>query len=140
VDHRLDDEETAMGLFRRETAQEREAREAVRLREQEEAERRLAEREREAALAREREDAFTATLPKYQYLAVQVSADMVDSGGTFGAERLTDLLNRYAADGWRLRELAMTGKIEQDFAADRNDAYLVFERPAPPSAGTAGPA
>src|SRR5215218_5863573 len=55
-------------------------------------------REAEEELARER--AFAATLPKYEYRVVQLSADIVASGGAFDPDRLTGVLNAHAADGW----------------------------------------
>jgi hypothetical protein len=124
-----------MGLFRRETAQEKAAREAERRREETDRAEREAARRREAEEELAHERAFAATLPKYEYRVVQLSADIVASGGAFDPDRLTGVLNAQAADGWRLRELAMSGKIEQGFAADRNDVYVVFERPARPRAG-----
>ncbi|HXD69240.1 MAG TPA: DUF4177 domain-containing protein [Gaiellales bacterium] len=90
---------------------------------QAEEERKAAER---AAYAR-----YVAAVPKFEYKVLSLSSTIWAGAGKFDGGGLQKTLNQHAAEGWRVIEIAMSGKIEKAFSADRNDMYVVFERPAP---------
>ena len=72
--------------------------------------------------------AWVATLPKWEYRVLTQSALAGLGSGTI--EGVEAVLNQFAAEGWRVVTTAMTGKVEQMFAADTNEIYVVLERPA----------
>src|SRR5262245_18469906 len=81
-----------------------------------------------AAQAAATEAAHVATLPKYEYRILFLTAAAGYGDGTIVG--LEQQLNELAADGWRVVTTTMSGKIEQAFAMDKNDVYVVLERPA----------
>ncbi len=66
---------------------------------------------------------------EYKILFLSAAAGYGD-GTIIGLEQQ---LNALAADGWRVVTTTMSGKIEQAFAMDKNDVYVVLERPARPA-------
>jgi hypothetical protein len=86
-----------------------------------------AEQAKVAAAQRADEAAWVATLPKWEYKILTQSALAGLGSGTI--EGIEGVLNQFAADGWRVVTTTMTGKIEQMFAADTNEMYVVLERP-----------
>jgi hypothetical protein len=73
------------------------------------------------------------SLAKYEYKVLALSSTIWSGAGKFDTSGLEGTLNQHAAEGWRVIEIAMSGKIEKAFSADRNDIYIVFERPAAPT-------
>jgi len=88
-----------------------------------------AEEEREAA-ERAAYARYVETVPKFEYKVLSLSSTIWAGAGKFDGSGLQKTLNQHAAEGWRVIEIAMSGKIEKAFSADRNDMYVVFERPA----------
>jgi CRISPR-associated endonuclease Cas1 len=72
---------------------------------------------------------YLASIPKFEYKVLTLSSTIWASAGKFDGGGLQKTLNQQAAEGWRVIEIAMSGKIEKAFSADRNDMYVVFERP-----------
>ena len=72
--------------------------------------------------------AWVARLPKWEYKILTQSALAGLGSGTI--EGIEGVLNQFAAEGWRVVSTTMTGKVEQMFAADTNEMYVVLERPA----------
>jgi hypothetical protein len=128
-----------VALLKKQTPEEKEAerqrKEAERQQREQERARQAAEQAEQERLQTERDAAaaealrqHVATLPKYDYKVLTLSSKIWSGSGKFGS--LEEELNKYAAEGWRVIEIAMSGKIEEAFAADRNDIYVGFERPA----------
>jgi hypothetical protein len=122
-------------LFDKRTDEEKEA---ERQRNEVEKQQREAERAEQLRLAAERQAAAAedlrrhiSTLPKYEYKTLAISSTIWAGGGKFNPAGLDKELNQQAALGWRVVEIAMSGKIEKAFSADRNDIYVVFERRVP---------
>lgn len=71
---------------------------------------------------------LVAPFPKWEYKVLTNSA----LAGWFDGNisRLEDLLNAYAADGWRVITMSFTGQISEFLAPDKNNLYVVLERPA----------
>jgi len=114
--------------FRRESPEEKAEREQAEAAQRETILRAQAERNAAEAAARAEYDAWVATLPKWEYIVITETAVAGWEPGRVGG--LQELLNRYAAEGWRVVATTMSGKIEQAFATDKNDMYVVLERPA----------
>ncbi len=114
--------------FRRESPEEKAERERAEAAQREQIVRAQAERSAAEAAARAEEQAWVATLPKWEYLVLTETAVAGWDTGRVGG--LQEVLNRYAAEGWRVVATTMSGKIEQAFATDKNDMYLILERPA----------
>jgi hypothetical protein len=110
----------------REQAQEKEQRAAAQAEEQ-----RLQQEQQAAAAEAVRQ--HVTSLAKYEYKVLTLSSAIWSSAGKFDKGGLEGTLNEHAAEGWRVIEIAMSGKIEKAFSADRNDIYIVFERPAAPT-------
>ncbi|HSJ95108.1 MAG TPA: DUF4177 domain-containing protein [Gaiellaceae bacterium] len=117
-----------MSPFRRESPEEKAERERAEAAQRETILRAQAERNAAEAAARADYDAWVATLPKWEYLVVTETAVAGWEPGRVGG--LQEILNRYAAEGWRVVATTMSGKIEQAFATDKNDMYVILERPA----------
>ncbi len=122
-----------MPLFNKQTEEDKQA--DRRRKEQEKAERAVQE-----AAARQLEEernaaeqaayaTYLAAIPKFEYEVLTLSSTIWASAGKFDGSGLQETLNQHAAEGWRVIEIAMSGKIEKAFSADRNDMYVVFERP-----------
>ena len=118
----------AVSPFRRESPEEKAARAGGAAAQPETILRAQAERNAAEAAARAEHDAWVATLPKWEYLVVTETAVAGWEPGRVGG--LQEILNRYAAEGWRVVATTMSGKIEQAFATDKNDMYVILERPA----------
>lgn len=118
----------AVSPFRRESPEEKAERERAEAAQRETILRAQAERNAAEAAARADYDAWVATLPKWEYLVVTETAVAGWEPGRVGG--LQEILNRYAAEGWRVVATTMSGKIEQAFATDKNDMYVILERPA----------
>jgi multidrug efflux pump subunit AcrA (membrane-fusion protein) len=110
----------------RQQAQEKEQRTAA------QAEQQRLQQEQQAAAA-EAVRQHVASLAKYEYKVLTLSSAIWSSAGKFDKGGLEGTLNEHAAEGWRVIEIAMSGKIEKAFSADRNDIYIVFERLAAPA-------
>lgn len=93
------------------------------------AEAQRAEEERQAA-ERAAYQTYVGSIPKFEYKVLTLSSTIWASAGKFDGGGLQKTLNQHAAEGWRVIEIAMSGKIEKALSADRNDMYVVFERPA----------
>ena len=117
-----------MSAFRRESPEEKAEREQAEAAQRETILRAQAERNAAEAAARAEYDAWVATLPKWEYLVLTETAGAGWEPGRVGG--LQEILNRYAAEGWRVVATTMSGKIEQAFATDKNDMYVILERPA----------
>jgi regulator of protease activity HflC (stomatin/prohibitin superfamily) len=128
-----------VALLKKQTPEEKEAerqrKEAERQQREQDRARQAAEQAEQERLQKEQEAAAAevlrqhiATLPKYDYKVLTLSSKIWSGSGKFGS--LEQELNKHATEGWRVIEIAMSGKIEETFAADRNDIYVVFERPA----------
>ena len=117
-----------MSPFRRESPEEKADRERTEAAQREQIVRAQTERSAAEAAARAEHDAWVATLPKWEYLVLTESAVAGWESGRVGG--LQEILNHYAAEGWRVVATTMSGKIEQAFAADKNDMYVILERPA----------
>lgn len=117
-----------MSAFRRESPEEKAEREQAEAAQRETILRAQAERNAAEAAARAEYDAWVATLPKWEYLVLTETAVAGWEPGRVGG--LQEILNRYAAEGWRVVATTMSGKIEQAFATDKNDMYVILERPA----------
>ena len=70
---------------------------------------------------------WVATLPKWEYRVLTQAALAGLGSGTI--EGMEAVLNQFAAEGWRVVSTTMTGKVEQMFAADTNEMYVILERP-----------
>ena len=122
-----DEKEAARLEKERQAAQQAQQRQ---LQDQQKAEQARLQQVRQAAAA-EKLRQHIATIPKYEYKVLTLSSAIWGtSGGKFGTSGLEKQLNEQAAQGWRVIEIAMSGKIEKALSADRNDIYIVFERPA----------
>jgi hypothetical protein len=120
-------------LFNKQTEEEKEAERQQKEAEKQrrdaaKAEQQRLEAERQAAAA-EALRQHLVTLAKYEYKTLAISSTIWGGGGKFNPAALDKELNTQAAQGWRVIEIAMSGKIEKAFSADRNDIYVVFERP-----------
>ena len=126
-------EDRAVSPFRRESPEEKAERERVEAAQREQIVRAQTERAAAEAAGRAEELAWVATLPKWEYLVLTETAVAGWESGRVGG--LQEALNRYAAEGWRVVATTMSGKIEQAFATDKNDMYVILERPAREPAG-----
>jgi len=121
-------------LFNKQTEAEKQAESARKAEEQaartaRDAEARRLEEDRRAA-EQAAYQSYLATIPKFEYKVLTLSSTIWGGGGKFDGSKFQKTLNQHAAEGWRVIEIAMSGKIEKAFSADRNDMYVVFERPA----------
>jgi hypothetical protein len=117
-----------VGLFDRETPEEKAERERAQAEQREKIVRAQAERSAAESAVRAEHDAWVATLPKWDYLVLTETAVAGWDTGRVGS--LQEVLNQHAREGWRVGATTMSGKIEQAFATDKNDMYLILERPA----------
>jgi len=112
---------------RRESPEEKAEREGAEAAQSERIVRAQTERAAAEAAAGADDDAWVATLPKWEYLVVTETEVAGSDTGRLGG--LQEILNRYAAQGWRVVAATASGKIEQTSATSENDLYLILERP-----------
>jgi Domain of unknown function (DUF4177) len=124
----------------RESPEEKSERERAEAAQSERIVRAQTERAAVEAAAGADDEAWVATLPKWEYLVFTETE--VAGPGTGRAGGLQEILNRYAAQGWRVVAATASGKIEQTSATDENDLYVILERPVrerEPATDTAAP-
>jgi hypothetical protein len=111
----------------RESPEEKSERERAEAAQSERIVRAQTERAAADAAAGADDEAWVATLPKWEYLVVtETEVAGLDTGRLGG---LQEILNRYAAQGWRVVTAAASGRIEQATTTGADDLCVILERP-----------